>query len=1819
MTKSILFIDPNVEDYQILVRGTNPNIKIVILDTYRDTIQQITETLLRNRGVKTVHIVSHGAPGCLYLGNSQLNINSINNDYAQELEAWSVTNILLYGCNVAAGDTGTEFLEKLQQLTGANIAATARRTGNVALGGDWELEVIRGELEVDIPFTQDTQQQWNYVLDPFEEKPALFQVISGVLFQLNPLTGGYEEIGGTGDPIYNAAGYNRNDNYIYGFEISNSNQKLLRIDSTGTVEYVKNDGTVTTDENDSDIFTINISPNPTAGDIDRDNNLWITNLTNKTSILRINLDNPVTATTINLTGTTPSGNMPADLTYVDHQNSFYGISSDGELVTIDISDINNTTISTSNTINIDGGGNLGAELYGAAWTDGEGKLYVSANTGQLYHIRDFDSAPVAEELLPTEATNSNDGISDPWLTSVFDIPLIDLDGTDTPGTNYETTFTENGGAVNIVDITDGETTTDGVLTTNGLIIRDYINNGTTADGDRLQEATITLTNPLNGDDEKFLVDGVELTDSATVPGTNITATVTTNVDGEKVVTLTPTTGETASVDDFETALKDIQYENTSENPDTTDRTLQIVLTDENRHKSFDILGPDGNEVNTTIQVTSVNDPPVADNESFTMNENDSSITLNLLDGDTDPDGDDNNLSIKSINGTDLTPPTAQTITVPNGTVNVTPDGTITFTPDADFNGDISFDYVVQDENGGEDTGTVVGTVNPVNNNQEENTTLNPGDIAFVQYNADGTDNFKFVALVDIPASEEIKFTDKGWLGDNSGFRTSEGIVTWTAPAGGISAGTVVEINDTPSASVGTVSGSSLNFAATGDQIIAYQGTNTPIAALNNEGAATWQADATSTSTSALPQGLVNGTNAVAINEIDNAIYTGITTGDKATLLAAINNSANWTGSNSANQNFTGNFTIGSGGNSTPPTVEYQLEVAQNIGGSGSDQGLGIATDSNGNVWTTGFFEGSIDIDSDGNNDLTSNGEEDGYIAKFDSSGNLLFSQNIGGSGSDHGFGINIDSNGNVWATGEFQGSIDIDSDGNNDLTSNGLSDSYLAKFDSNGNLLFAENIGGSSNEGGYGIATDSNGNVWATGFFFGSIDINGDGNNDLIGNGSFDSYVAKFDNNGDLVFAQNIGGGSTDWGYGIATDSDGNVWATGYFSGSIDIDSDGDNDLTSSGSEDSYIAKFDSNGDLVFAQNIGGSSNDFGRGIAIDSNGNVWVTGYFQGSIDIDSDGDNDLTSSGSEDSYIAKFDSNGDLVFAQNIGGGSTDHGYGIATDSNDNVWATGFFRGSIDIDSDGNNDLTSQNGSSDSYVAKFDSNGNLLFAQNISGGSTNIGFGIATDSNGNVWTTGYFSGSIDIDSDGNNDLSNNGGWDSYIVKFSPVSPQDTTSPTATSFTPADNTTDIAIGEDLVIDFDENIQANTGNIVIKQFSDNSIVETINVTSGQVTISNNTLTIDPTADLAAGTEYYVEIASGAIEDTAGNDYAGISDVTTWNFTTVSSNEPVEFDFNGDSKADILWRNDTTGDNQIWATNPTNIQGLPVRSSDWSLHQIGNFDNDTSMEILWRNSTSGENQIWNVDGTTEVSGLPTRSSQWQPLQVGDFDGDNIDELLWRNTNSGVNQIWDVDGTTQVSGLLTRNNNWTPVAVGDFDGDNIDELLWRNNSTGQNQIWNVDGTTQVRGLPNRSSNWEVAQVGDFDGDNIDELLWRNNSTGQNQIWNVDGTTQTKGLPNRSSNWELAQVGDFDGDNIDELLWRNNSTGQNQLWNVDGTTQVRGLPNRSSNWEVAQAGDFDSDNIDELLWRNNNNGQNQLWNVDGSVGISGISSQVADWQVI
>ncbi|MDB9537592.1 DUF4347 domain-containing protein [Dolichospermum planctonicum CS-1226] len=137
---TIVFIDASLSDYQTLQAGIIEGVKTVIISPDQDGIEQISQILQQHPHITTIHILSHGAPGCLYLGNSQLNLTNIHN-YTQQLQQWQPQNILLYGCNVAAGDAGAEFIDKLHQITKATISASTTKTGNAALGGNWQLEV----------------------------------------------------------------------------------------------------------------------------------------------------------------------------------------------------------------------------------------------------------------------------------------------------------------------------------------------------------------------------------------------------------------------------------------------------------------------------------------------------------------------------------------------------------------------------------------------------------------------------------------------------------------------------------------------------------------------------------------------------------------------------------------------------------------------------------------------------------------------------------------------------------------------------------------------------------------------------------------------------------------------------------------------------------------------------------------------------------------------------------------------------------------------------------------------------------------------------------------------------------------------------------------------------------------------------------------------------------------------------------------------------------------------------------------------------------------------------------------------------------------------------------------------------------------------------------------------------------------------------------------------------------------------------------------------------------------------------------------------
>jgi len=173
----VVFIDTGVIDYQRLQAGALPGISTVILSPAEDAMAEMTAYLQQNPQVTTVHIVSHGVPGRLYLGTSQIDLENIC-DYENLLKLWPVNiHILLYGCQVAAGDAGEEFIEKLHQLTGATVIASATHTGSIRLGGNWKLEAIvsrtgnQQDLNTPLAFCENTLATYAGVFAPLDDEP----------------------------------------------------------------------------------------------------------------------------------------------------------------------------------------------------------------------------------------------------------------------------------------------------------------------------------------------------------------------------------------------------------------------------------------------------------------------------------------------------------------------------------------------------------------------------------------------------------------------------------------------------------------------------------------------------------------------------------------------------------------------------------------------------------------------------------------------------------------------------------------------------------------------------------------------------------------------------------------------------------------------------------------------------------------------------------------------------------------------------------------------------------------------------------------------------------------------------------------------------------------------------------------------------------------------------------------------------------------------------------------------------------------------------------------------------------------------------------------------------------------------------------------------------------------------------------------------------------------------------------------------------------------------------------------------------------------
>ncbi len=398
-------------------------------------------------------------------------------------------------------------------------------------------------------------------------------------------------------------------------------------------------------------------------------------------------------------------------------------------------------------------------------------------------------------------------------------------------------------------------------------------------------------------------------------------------------------------------------------------------------------------------------------------------------------------------------------------------------------------------------------------------------------------------------------------------------------------------------------------------------------------------------------------------------------------------------------------------------------------GNGSVEGSAVTTDPSGNIYVTGYF--TSDNMTIGTVTLQNMGLSftDGFLAKFDQSGNFLWAQRFGGSSNDRGTAIATDKSGNVYLTGYFY-SPKIGFGNDTLINAGNVGDIFITKFDSSGKILWAKREGAVALEIPHSIHVDSNYNILVTGrFSSNSITF---GSTTLLQAGSMDVFLVKYNAKGEVLWAKGAGGGTNDEGYCVKTDASGNIYVAGYFTQPSNF---GSVKLTSEGIADMFLAKYDPEGNVLWAKNAGGKGDDRATGLQTDAAGNSYITGFYTN--DSISFGQLEIPNDSLDNSFIARYDTNGNVIWAKGIGGDCEAKDLALF---NNNIYVSGQFN--ADTLKYGSSTLI-VNGTTDFFLVNCDINGNAKWAikQTADGKSGESAISVTTDNAGYVIITGFFS----------------------------------------------------------------------------------------------------------------------------------------------------------------------------------------------------------------------------------------------------------------------------------------------------------------------------------------------------------------------------------------------------------------------------------------------------------------------------------------------
>ena len=922
-----------------------------------------------------------------------------------------------------------------------------------------------------------------------------------------------------------------------------------------------------------------------------------------------------------------------------------------------------------------------------------------------------------------------------------------------------------------------------------------------------------------------------------------------------------------------------------------------------------------------------------------------------------------------------------------------------------------------------------------------------------------------------------------------------------------------------------------------------------------------------------------------------------------------------------------------------------------LSGTSTSRGQSVVTDAAGNVYVTGYFQGTVDFDpGPGVWNLTSAGSDDIYVAKYTAGGTILWARRAGNSNHDQGNRIAVGADGCVYVTGFVDGTVGSSLVIIGQPATTAGSDAFVMKLDSAGNILWDRRLSGSGIDTSKGIAVAADGSVYTIGRFRGTVDFDpGTGTYNLTSAGDYDWYVSKLNSAGNFVWAHAWGGTGDDDGRGIGLSADGDVYITGKFLSTVDFDpGPGTLNLTATDGSHLFFAKLDSAGNLMWARDLllasaasgtlvlNGSTYDAdpGTGLAVGSDGSLCTTGSFSGTMDFDPGlGTYTLTCdnySSSGDAYVLKLDSAGGFVWARDLrnGNSATDattsftgtttlpnattiitpswpplqipyqrqEGKGIAVGPDGSVYVTGVFNYTADFDPGiGTSNLSSNADSYDAFVCRLDSAGSFLSARAMGGSGNDYGYGIAIAPDQSVYVTGSFSGTADFDpSSGTYNLTTSASSAGFVVKLG------NSSPTVTVTLSGNPQTDNVLTA-TAVKSDADGDAVSLTYVWK------VDGVVRRTCTSATALTDTFDLSQSGNGNRGSEVTVEVLAndGRGNGSQGNLSAVVGNTAPLATVSLSNSKPLTNDILTATVAKSDADSDPVGLTFVWKVNGVEKRRVTNTTSLVDTFNLGLAGNGNTGDTITVEVTPNDGF---VDGTT-VSATARVAGQ-QEITV--LDGTTV-IVCGQTTPIDIGSMWQRGVSPSKTFTIRNDGDQTLTLTAPF----ASTPHFRVGQPGKTSLAAGESTTFTVTL-NTANAWTGSET----------VLFRNNDADGGDGVESPFTFAIKGKVTALSTivgWSVIGTGDFNGDGKSDLLWRrSDNSGGVRIWQMDGANLVAdlSLPSVPATWKVVGVGDFDGDGKADLLWRRaNDSGEARIWKLNGSsvVADMGLPNVPSGWKIV